>query len=100
MFYHIKGRSARGAVHWIAENRGFPTQIRVRRPMLVVEVSDVVKAVTDGRSRVERLDEGEWLRRLLADIQKDVSEHPSPQAVERIRTRLLAALEKPARAAA
>lgn len=55
---------------------------------------------TEYRTPVEQLEQGEWLRLLLADVQRDVARHPSADAVERIRGRLLAQLRKPTRAAA
>lgn len=56
--------------------------------------------VVEVRAGVTALDEGEWLRRLLADVHAEIARHPSPRAVARIRERLLAAIERPERAAA
>jgi hypothetical protein len=52
-------------------------------------------------TRIDQLDEGEWLHRLLAPAHQRVATHPSPQAIERIRARLLREIVKtPARQAA
>jgi hypothetical protein len=59
-----------------------------------------MKTATKELVRIERPDEGEWLHRLLADIQTEISAQPSPTAVERIRDRLLAQIDRPTRAAA
>jgi hypothetical protein len=48
----------------------------------------------------DQLDEGDWLHSLLAEGQLQIAEHPKPQAVKRIRRRLLDELEGPAQAAA
>lgn len=68
--------------------------------MLVVEVSGLMKTVARQRTRIDTLDEGEWLYRLLADIHEEIASHPSRQAIERIRDRLLTQIEAPAKAAA
>lgn len=60
----------------------------------------MMKTATEHKLDIDRLDDGDWLHRLLADIQEDVAGHPSPRAVERIRGRLLAEMKRPARAAA
>ena len=54
---------------------------------------------TKERIRIEQ-EETDWLYQLLADIQKDVAAQPRPQAVQRIRARLQAAIDRPVRAAA
>jgi hypothetical protein len=59
-----------------------------------------MKTATREIARIERPDEGTWLHALLADIQREISSQPSPTAVERIRDRLLAQMDRPARAAA
>lgn len=68
--------------------------------MLVVEVHRIMTTATKRRTRVDRLDDGEWLYGLLTDVHRQVASHPSPQAIERIRRRLLAEIRTPARAAA
>ena len=55
---------------------------------------------TRKRTRIERLDEGDWLYPLLADAHQQLARQPSPQAVGRIRRRLLARIKAPVRAAA
>jgi len=57
-------------------------------------------ATSEAIRRIDRLNEGDWLRQLLADVQRQVATRPSAQAVERIRQRLVAEISTPARAAA
>ena len=52
------------------------------------------------RTRIDRLDEGEWLSQLLADVRAEVASNPNPQAIERMRDRLYAEIDAPTRAAA
>ena len=52
------------------------------------------------RAKIDRLDEGDWLHSLLAEGQLQIAKHPKPQAVKRIRRRLLDELEGPEQAAA
>ena len=59
-----------------------------------------MKTATREIAKIERPDEGTWLHALLADIQREISEQPRPAAVERIRNRLLAQIDRPTRAAA
>ncbi len=55
---------------------------------------------TQKHTRIDQLDEGEWLHRLLASAHQRVATHPSPQAIKRIRQRLAKQIKAPARAAA
>jgi len=55
---------------------------------------------TRKRTRIDKLDEGDWLQRLLTSEHQRVATHPSPQAIGRIRQRLLAEMQAPTRAAA
>lgn len=50
--------------------------------------------------RAGRLQTDDWLVRLLMDIHKQIATHPSPRAIERIRQRVFAEMDTPARAAA
>ena len=59
----------------------------------------MMRTITKERTSSEQR-ESAWLYQLLADIQKDVAAQPKPQAVERIRARLQADIERPVRAAA
>jgi hypothetical protein len=68
--------------------------------MLVVEVQETMTTATKKRTRIDRLDDGEWLSQLLADVRAEVASNPKPQAIERIRGRLNAEIDTPARAAA
>ncbi len=68
--------------------------------MLVVEVHGIMKAATKKHTRNGRSNGNEWLYRLLADIHQEVASQPTPQAVARIRRRLLTEIRPPARAAA
>jgi hypothetical protein len=51
-------------------------------------------------ARIEHPDEGTWLRALLVDIQREISEQPRPGAVGRIRARLIEQMDRPVQAAA
>jgi hypothetical protein len=59
-----------------------------------------MKTATKVVARLDAQDEGEWLQRLLADIQREIAEQPSPGAVARMRGRVLAVIGRPERAAA
>ena len=59
-----------------------------------------MRTATKEVTRIEHRDEGEWLHLLLADIQREIAEQPGPGAVDRIRSRMLAQMDRPARAAA
>lgn len=59
-----------------------------------------MKIVSRRTARIGRPDEGEWLLRLLVDISREVAEQPRPEAIKRMRSRLLSAMKPPARAAA
>ena len=58
-----------------------------------------MKAATT-HARLDRLERGEWLNRLLADVQQEIAREPSPRAVEHIRNRLLSDMSTPVKAAA
>lgn len=51
-------------------------------------------------TRIDRMDNGDWLYRLLADVRQEVAERPSAGAIRRIRARLLAEMKPAVRAAA
>lgn len=51
-------------------------------------------------AKIDQLDDGEWLKQSLADKAKDVARHPTPEAIGRMRGRLMAQLKRPAKAAA
>ena len=57
-------------------------------------------ATTKNPVRMNRLDEGDWLHALLSDIKAEMPPDPSPQAVRRIRNRLLQEMDTPAQVAA
>jgi len=67
--------------------------------MLVLEVT-VMKTATKVVARIDSQDEGEWLQRLLADIQLEIAEQPTAGAVARMRGRLFAVIGRPERVAA
>ena len=52
------------------------------------------------RRTTDRLDEGDWLYPLLAEAKQQVTRPPRPQAIGRIRRRLLAEIDAPTQAAA
>ncbi|MCH8850182.1 MAG: hypothetical protein IIC89_05085 [Chloroflexi bacterium] len=58
-----------------------------------------MKAATT-QIRLDRLERGEWLNRLLADVQQEIAREPSTLAVERMRNRLFAEMQTPVRLAA
>ena len=51
-------------------------------------------------TRIGKAKEGDWLYGLLADIRADVAGSPKADSVERIRARLFAEMDTPARVAA
>jgi hypothetical protein len=57
-------------------------------------------SATNVQARLDRLEEGEWLNRLLADMRSEVVSYPSPESVARMRTRLLREMTTPVKAAA
>ncbi len=59
-----------------------------------------MRTIARRTARIGPPGEGEWLLRLLADINRDVASHPRPEAIKRMRTRLLETIRPPARAAA
>jgi hypothetical protein len=59
-----------------------------------------MKATTKKRTDIHSLEEGDWLIELLSDVQREVASQPSPSAVNRIRDRLFASIETPAKVAA
>ncbi len=59
----------------------------------------MTRMATKERTGIERND-ADWLLELLADVRNDVAYQPRPQALARIRARLLAAMDRPVRAAA
>jgi hypothetical protein len=88
----------------MAEHRlfvgGFPTQICSALPMLAVEVSVMSTSASTARRQTISQGDTEWLHRLLADLRQGEAPHPSPQAVARIRGRLVAAMKTPVKVAA
>ena len=67
--------------------------------MLVLE-EPTMRTATNEFTGIERRDEGEWLHLLLADIQREMAGQPGPGAVDRIRGRLRAQMDRPAKVAA
>jgi hypothetical protein len=57
------------------------------------------RTVREKRLFVEE-EETVWLYALLADIRRDVRSQPKRQAIERIRARIQAAMDRPVRQAA
>ncbi len=55
---------------------------------------------TKERVRLDRVDKGEWLNRLLGDVQAQVAYQPSAIAVLRMRTRIFESMEETVQAAA
>lgn len=55
---------------------------------------------TKERTRIDRTDKGEWLSRLLEDVETDGSYAPAPIAVLRMRTRLFEGMAEPVKKAA
>ncbi|MEX2159564.1 MAG: hypothetical protein WEB04_09210 [Dehalococcoidia bacterium] len=59
-----------------------------------------MNAATKSTNNISRLDNSEWLVRLLSDVQRDVAAQPSALAVERMRARLAAGMYAQEKAAA
>lgn len=59
-----------------------------------------MKAVAKKRQRIEQIDDSQWLLRLLTDVRSEIGRQPSPQAIARIRGRVMAQVRAPLRAAA
>ena len=59
----------------------------------------MTRAVSDKRVSINE-EETAWLYALLADVRRDVLRQPKPQAIERIRARIQAAMDQPVRRAA
>ena len=59
-----------------------------------------MKAVAKNRQQVDRMDDGVWLSRLLADVRSEMWRQPNPRAIARIRGRVMAQVRAPLRAAA
>ena len=59
-----------------------------------------MKTATKQDTLSERLNDGDWLYRLLDDVRREIIREPSGLTVQRIRGRLLAQIETPAKAAA
>ncbi len=55
---------------------------------------------TKERMRLDRVDKGEWLSKLLDDVQTEVAYEPSGIAVLRMRTRIFESMAEPVRVAA
>ena len=55
---------------------------------------------TNAQHRRSELDKQDWLRRLLADVKNEVALQPNPQALGRIRDRVMAEIKTPLKAAA
>lgn len=68
--------------------------------MLRVEVSVMTTKAATARTRTISQTDTEWLHRLLADLRQEEAPHPSPQAIARIRGRLVAAMKTPVKVAA
>ena len=53
------------------------------------------------QTRIDQLEQGEWLYDLLVDVRKDVAQKPSAAVIDRIRARLNSEMdERPVQAAA
>lgn len=59
-----------------------------------------MRTETEQDARIERMENGDWLYRLLADVREEVADQPNAEAVKRIRARLLAEMKPAVRAAA
>jgi hypothetical protein len=55
---------------------------------------------TKERTRIDHTDKGEWLTKLLEDVQTEAEYTPAPIAVLRMRTRIFEGMAAPARKAA
>ena len=68
--------------------------------MLLMEVTGTMTTATKKRSRMSQQDNGEWLAKLLSDVQDQVARHPTDKAIARVRKRILSEMESSDRAAA
>lgn len=59
-----------------------------------------MKIVAKKRQRIERIDGRQWLWCLLTDDRSEIGSQPSPQAIARIRDRVMAQVKTPLRVAA
>ncbi len=59
----------------------------------------MMRTTTDERTRTQEQD-ADWLHELLADVQKEIATQPKGYLIARMRARLLAAMDRPVRAAA
>jgi len=55
---------------------------------------------TTERIRLDRVDKGEWLNKLLEDVQTGAAYEPTPIAVLRMRTRIFESMAEPVKQAA
>jgi hypothetical protein len=55
---------------------------------------------TKERVRLDRVDNGQWLSRLLTDVQTEIALQPSAIAIERMRGRIQERMKESVRAAA
>ena len=51
-------------------------------------------------AEIEYIDDGSWLRENLAGVRREVAKQPTPEAIGRMRGRLMAQLKRPTQAAA
>ena len=68
--------------------------------MLLMEVTGTMTTATKKRSRMSQQDNGEWLAKLLSDVQDQVARYPTDEAIARVRKRVLSEMESSDRAAA
>ena len=55
---------------------------------------------TPQTAQIDQIDDGAWLRRALVATSRDVTKQPTPEAIGRMRGRLMAQLKRPIKAAA
>jgi hypothetical protein len=56
--------------------------------------------IATARKQTVSKTDNEWLQRLLIDLREAEAPHPGPQAIARIRSRLVEAMKTPVKAAA
>ena len=79
---------------------GCPTKNWGGLPMLATEVRNPMAIAIREHVRLDRVDRGEWLVKLLEDVQTEAGYQPSASAVARMRAQITAGMTDQTKAAA
>ena len=85
MFY--SSQASNGMTGRVAGISAFPTQIERCVPISSGE-ENRMKTEDSKHTRIDQLEQGNWLYVMLGEAREDVARQPSPAAVKRIRARL------------